>query len=201
MTSHTELARQVRDRLSSMNDGQRAMFACAVAERLMRQHEALRPHDQRPFTISLRPLLNAAWAMACGDRLAFDAIKRGLGSFYLSDYCHNDGPEGPDDADDDAAAAVLYAAEYAMHGCLEFAACAAGRGSDAADVADQDAGAPPGADSPGELAREEFRRQLADLDFLEQHADDLRFTRLGRDIDTITRLEQDVKAPLSTVRR
>jgi hypothetical protein len=136
--------------------------------------------------------------MACGDQTEFSAIKLGLGEFYLSAYCHNDGQDGPADADESAAAAVLYAAEFAMHGCLEFAVSAGLRGEEAADQAgwDSDEELDEDADED-ELVYAELRRQLADLDLIAKYADDLRYVRLGRDIDTISRLRRDLKAQFS----
>jgi len=198
MTMWQELSARVNGRLRAMNDGQQAMFACAVAERLMRRHEALPEQSQQAFTLALRPLLDASWNMACGDQTSFTEIKRALGEFYLSDYCHNDGQDGPDDADDSAAAAVIYAAEFAMHGCLEFATWAGLRGEEAADQAgwDSDEELDEDADED-ELIHIELRRQLEDLDLIERHADDLRYVRNGRDIATISRLHQEVQAALS----
>jgi hypothetical protein len=41
MSLWQELSGSVGRRLSDMNDGQRGMFACAVAERLLSRHEML----------------------------------------------------------------------------------------------------------------------------------------------------------------
>lgn len=73
--------------------------------------------------MSLRPLLDAVWAGALGDTSAFGAIKSGLGTFYLSEYCHSD---GPDYAQGPAAASVL-------HGCTDFALFASCESLEAAD--------------------------------------------------------------------
>jgi hypothetical protein len=198
MSRWQELSANVYQRLADMNNGQQAMFACAVAERLLSRHEALPSEQQAEFTIGLRPLLNAAWDMACGDQTQFTSLKRGLGEFYLSDYCHDDGQDGPNDADESAAAAILYAAEFAMHGCLEFAAVAGLRGEEAADEArytstEQLA---EGAEEDA-LVHEELERQLVDLDLIAHYADDLRYTGLGCDIDTISRLRREVRDRLS----
>ena len=56
-----------------------------------------------------------------------------MGHYYLSDYCHNDGQDGPDDADDKPAAAILYAALCYLHMRPTFAASVATRAIDAAD--------------------------------------------------------------------
>ncbi|MGW3601030.1 hypothetical protein [Streptomyces sp. NPDC005146] len=69
------------------------------------------------------PLLDAVWAGALGDTSAFRAIKSGLGTFYLGEYCHND---GPDYAQGPAAASVL-------HGCTDFALFASCESLEAAD--------------------------------------------------------------------
>jgi hypothetical protein len=198
LTVWQEMSARVHEQLRAMNDGQQAMFACAVAERLMRRHEALPEKDQQAFTLGLRPLLDAAWNMACGDQTAFTEIKRALGEYYLSEYCHNDGQDGPDDADESAAAAAIYAAEFAMHGCLEFATWAGLRGEEAADQAgwDSDEELDEDADE-NELIHIELSRQLEDLDLIGRHADDLRYARNGRDIATISRLHSEVKAALS----
>jgi len=60
MTVWQELNTRVHERLRAMNDGQQAMFSCAVAERLMRRHKALPEQDQQAFTLALRPLLDAS---------------------------------------------------------------------------------------------------------------------------------------------
>lgn len=95
MSLGQELSASVRRRLTDMTDGQQAMFACAVAERLLSRHEGLPAERQWEFTVSLRPLLDADWDMACGDQTRFTVLKQGLGEFYLSEYCHNDGQDGP----------------------------------------------------------------------------------------------------------
>lgn len=104
------LGDQVRSRVEAADKGTAVAFAAATAERLMR----LDPH-RRPFTESLRPLLDLVWRAASGDQTAFKPIAVALGEYYIGEYCHNDGQHGPDDADDDPAAAILYAAECYFH--------------------------------------------------------------------------------------
>jgi hypothetical protein len=198
MTLWQELSASVRERLRSMNDGQQSMFACAVAERLMQRHEALPEEDRRPFTLTLRPLLDACWSMACGDQTRFSAIKQALGEFYLSDYCHNEGQTGPDDADECAAAAVLLAAHFAMHGCAQFAVWAGLRGEEASDNAGWDSDGELDEDThEDELVHVELRRQLQDLDLIDRYADELKYVRNGRDTATIDRLQSEVGAVLA----
>lgn len=190
-----DLDARVSERLTAVSDGERVLFAVAVAERLMRTHERLPSEDQFGFTLSLRPLLNALWEAALGDSTAFVEVKRGLGSFYLSDFCHNEGQDGPDDADDSAAAAVLHAAEAYMHGCADFAIWVSGRAVEAIDQlmyeSDDD-----GNNLEQSLA-DELRRQLRDLDRIAVFAREVEHARMGLSIDTTARLREALHEPLS----
>ncbi|MGX1915611.1 hypothetical protein ACWIID_43435 [Streptomyces phaeochromogenes] len=78
-------------------------------------------------------MLNSVWEGVLGDSTAFSAVKRGVGEYMLSEYCHNDGQDGPDDADESAAAAALYAAHAYLFGCQEFAAWTSSRAVEAID--------------------------------------------------------------------
>ena len=122
------LSLQVRSRLLAADAGTAVAFAAITAERLMR----LDPQGL-PFTRSLRPLLDLVWRAAAGDQTAFKPIAVTLGEFYRSEYCHNDRQDGPDDADDDPAAAALFAAKCYLHGEPVFAAHVAGRAIDAVE--------------------------------------------------------------------
>ncbi|WP_143120514.1 hypothetical protein [Actinacidiphila alni] len=191
-----ELDASVAARLAAASEGERAVFAAGVAERLLRAHEALPPAERRPFTVGTRPLLDAVWAGALGDTAAFTDVKRALGTHYLSDYFHNLGQDGPDDADENAAAAVIAAAETYLHGCADFAVRAGGRAVEAADAwdgAERDAYA----DDPEEALAEEVRRQLRDLDLIATHAPTLRRARFGLPPATVTALRAALHAPLS----
>lgn len=128
MSEWQRLRAEVTSQLSRANAGSAAAFAVITAERLMRLD-----HQRRPFTQGLRPLLDLIWRAAAGDSTAFKPIAVALGHFYLSDYCHNDGQDGPDDADDDPAAAILYAALCYLHMRPTFAASVATRAIDAVD--------------------------------------------------------------------
>lgn len=133
MDTWRELSALVEERLKAVSSGERGVFAAGVAERLMSWHEALPEDEQAPFTLSLRPLLNSVWEGVLGDSTAFSAVKRGVGEYMLSEYCHNDGQDGPDDADESAAAAALYAAHAYLFGCQEFAAWTSSRAVEAID--------------------------------------------------------------------
>jgi hypothetical protein len=197
LTAWKELTATVAARLSAASAGERIIFAAGVAERLMQAHEALPAEDQREFTLNLRPLLNAVWEAALGDSTAFHEIKQALGAFYLSEYCHNEGQDGPDDADESAAAAVLHAGEAYMHGCSDFAVWVSHRGVEAVDELLNNGDVY--AEDPDEVVADELRRQLRDLDLIATHSSELRHARMGLDIDTTARLRETLLPPLSKV--
>lgn len=218
-----ELDATVATRLAAASEGERAVFATGTAERLLRAHEALPPSVRRPFTIGLRPLLDAVWTGALGDAAAFAEVKRAVAAHYMSEHFHNsgqdgpDGPDGPDDAEELAAAAVLCAALTYLHGCDDFAVRAGGLaveavragdalpgphgdgadGADGADAADAAGDGGGHADDPEELLAEEVRRQLRDLDLVAGHADALRRARFGLAPAVTARLREALRGPLS----
>ncbi|MGW0332055.1 hypothetical protein ACWD0J_09330 [Streptomyces sp. NPDC003011] len=189
----------MKDRLEAASSSERAVFAAGVAERLLSWHEALPEDEQAPFTLSMRPLLDSVWEGVLGDSTAFTAINRAVATYMLSDYCHNDGQDGPDDADEPAAAAVLYAAHAYLYGCTDFAVWASGRAVDAVDqrleyLAEQEEDDLP---DPDEALIGELQRQLRDLDLIAERSADLRHAKFGLPIDTSVRLRVELRAPLS----
>lgn len=175
------LGDQVRARIQGVDGGTAVAFAAITAERLMRLDE-----QRQPFTESLRPLLDLVWRAAAGDQAAFKPIAVTLGEFYISEYCHNDGQDGPDDADDDPAAAILYAAECYFHGMGLFAVLVASRAIDAANYRAEHASESYAGDghldfeATAEIAMAaEARQQLSDLDALMPYAAQLSRARLG----------------------
>ncbi|MER7698768.1 MULTISPECIES: hypothetical protein [unclassified Streptomyces] len=200
MDAWRDLSALVEERLKAVSSGERAVFAAGVAERLMSRHEALPEDEQAPFTVSLRPLLHSVWEGVLGDSTAFAAVKRGVGEYLLSVYCHNDGQDGPDDADESAAAATLYAAHAYLFRCQEFAAWTSGRAVEAIDqhleyLAGREEDELPDADA---AIASELQRQLRDLELIARHSKDLRHAGLGLPIDTSVRLRAELRAPLSS---
>ncbi|MFF7889853.1 hypothetical protein ACH40F_55455 [Streptomyces sp. NPDC020794] len=195
MPAWRDLEADLAQRLADASDGERAVFCAGVSERLMRTHAALPAHVQRPFTLRLRPLLDAVWAAGLGDTSAFDAVKRGLGAFYLSEYCHSNGADGPDDAREPAAAAVLDAARAYMHGCCDFALFTSGAALEATTGVPREDD--PLTQDPEELRASELLRQLRDLDRIALHAADLRRARFGLAGATTDRLRRELQAALS----
>ncbi|MEV0876610.1 hypothetical protein AB0I85_02100 [Micromonospora echinofusca] len=183
MTDWRTLSEQVRSRVLAANAGTAVAFAALTAERLMR----LDPQGL-PFTQGLRPLLDLVWRAAAGDQTAFKPIAVALGGFYMSEYCHNDGQTGPADADDDPAAATLFAAECFLHAEPVFAAHVAGRAIDAADYrVELGSGDYTGDEAigfdPDAAIGAEVRQQLADLDALAPYATKLSHARFGLPVD------------------
>ncbi|MDX2391058.1 hypothetical protein ACIPY6_33570 [Streptomyces sp. NPDC090054] len=199
MNTWQELSTSVEERLTAMSSSERGIFAAGTAERLLSWHEALPEEDRAPFTMSLRPLLNSVWAGSLGDSTAFTAVKRGVAEYMLSEYCHNDGQDGPEDADDNAAAATLYAAHAYLFECRDFAVWTSRRAVDAVDehleyLAEQEEDLP----DLDEATIAELQRQLRDLDLIKTHSKDLRLAGLGLPIDTSIRLRVELRAPLSS---
>lgn len=200
MDTWQELSALVEERLKSVSSGERRVFAAGVAERLMSWHEALPADEQAPFTLSLRPLLNSVWEGALGDSTAFSTVNRGVAEYMLSEYCHNDGQDGPDDADESAAAAALYAAHAYLFGCQDFAIWTSMRAVEAIDqhlqyLAEMEEDELP-VDTDEALASE-LRRQLRDLDLIANFSKELRYSSTGLPIDTSIRLRVELRAPLS----
>ncbi|MCS0636676.1 hypothetical protein NX801_13610 [Streptomyces sp. LP05-1] len=199
MGAWQELSTLVKGRLEAASSSERSVFAAGVAERLMSRREALPEDEQAPFTTGLRPLLNSVREGALGDSTAFAAVNRGVAEYMLSDYCHNDGQDGPDDADEAAAAAVLFAAHAYLFGCADFAVWASSRAVDAVDqhreyLTEQEEQDPP---DPDEALIAELRRQLHDLDLIAARAAELRHAKFGLPIDASIRLRVELRAPLS----
>jgi hypothetical protein len=187
---------EVLARLSGADPGVAAAFSAITAERLMR----LDP-QRLPFTQSLRPLLDLVWRAITGDSTAFKPIAVALSEFYISEYWHNDGQDGPSDADDDPAAAILYAAECYMHRQPVFATSVANRAIDAADyrvelaseryVEDEDVDFEVEADDAMIL---EAQQQLADLSALDPLAEQLNRAYFGLPSAERERLEAQLRA-------
>jgi hypothetical protein len=110
-------------------------------------------------------------------------VSEALRAFHHSPFDHADGPDGPNDADDDTAAASIYAAECYLSGDTQPACSAAERAIDAAfNIAQKElqldsnefrwaptAEPPPLAkESMHPAVQAELRKQLAALVELEQ---------------------------------
>lgn len=198
MDTWQSLSVSVEERLAAVTPGERGVFAAGVAERLMSWHEALPEEERAPFTMSLRPLLNSLWKGVLGDSTAFTAVARGVADYMLSDYCHNDGQDGPGDADESAAAATLHAAHAYLFGCNDFAVWASRRAAEAVEerleyLAEHEEDVP----EPDEALISELQRQLSDLGLIANHAKQLRHAGLGLPIDTSIRLRVELRTPLS----
>ncbi|MET7654711.1 hypothetical protein [Streptomyces sp. NPDC005486] len=196
MATWRELEAELASRLAHASLDERVVFAVGVAERLMRVQEALPGDEQAEYTLGLRPLLNALWEAALGNPAAFGEIKHGMGEYLLSDYCHNDGPDGAGDADEPAAAAVLHTAAAYLFGAGDLATVVSGCAVEAAD--ERSTTVDGHADAPDEVLAAELHRQLQDLALITRHSGSLRHAGLGLDIETSTRLHRELRIPLSS---
>lgn len=198
MAAWRELEAEVANRLADASPDERIVFAVGVAERLMRAQEALPAGEQAEYTLGLRPLLNALWEVALGNSTAFGEIKHGMGEYLLSEYCHNDGQDGPGDADEPAAAAVLYSAVAYLFGTGDLASVVSGRAVEAVDerLNPEDSHA----DDPDGVLAGELHRQLHDLDLIGRHSGSLRHASLGLDLETSDRLHRVLRIPLSSIK-
>ena len=158
------------------------LFATATAERLMRAHEALPEDEQAAYTLGWRPVLDRIWEWASGDRRAYDDVSRAVAEYLVSPQNHVDGQDGPSEADEDAAAAAIAAAECCTHAYPAFAEAVGNRALDAAYYrACEDerwkASHPELSDLAQDLAhplvQNEIARQRADLEFLLANMDRL----------------------------
>jgi hypothetical protein len=175
---------EVGDRLKKLRKGPRTAFALACADRLLRWHEHLRKTEQNDFSLSWRPVLDEMWpGLATDSEEVQKHVRRALDTFHAGPYDHDDGPDRPDDADEDAAASCIYACQCYLTGDVESACWSASRAVDLAfRLAGEELKLDPNdfewdpAAAPMPLAREamhpavqeELRRQVSDLELLER---------------------------------
>ena len=120
---------QAEDRLQRLRAEARAAFAVLCAQRLMDAHRQLPRSEQRPFTLSWAPVLQEIWAGLSdpNDLSAKADVEGHLNAYYEGPFNHDLGEDGPEDADDDAAAGSIYAAQAFCHGDVKSARWAASR--------------------------------------------------------------------------
>jgi hypothetical protein len=124
-----DVQEQIRARLDQLLPQARKAFALSCADRLMRTHESQPPDDQRPFTLGWRPTLNAMWeGLAVESEDSASQVKAALDAFHSSEF---DAQDGPDDADEDAAASSIYACECYLSGDQQMAYWASARAIEA----------------------------------------------------------------------
>ena len=179
-----DVQREIGERLARLSHSARKAFALACAERLLRWHEHLPDEEKRTFTLSWRPLLEVMWPGLENDsEECRHRVSQALEAFRAGPYDHDQGQDGPDDADEDAAASCVYAAECYLAGDVQSARWSAERAVDVAfRLADEALRLDPNdfvwdpAAEPMPLAKEamhaavqaELNTQLSDLDLLER---------------------------------
>jgi hypothetical protein len=89
-------------------------IGASCAERLLSSHLRLPEGEQQPFTVGCRRPLDCIWSvLASGPESPglSEEIRQWLNAFYTGPLNHDEGQDGPNDADHDPAAASIYAAE------------------------------------------------------------------------------------------
>jgi hypothetical protein len=124
-------ARRMLERMAGL---QRAGYAVAAAERLLREDERLPARERPPHVTTWRPVLDAIWRGLAGDRLATREVAAAMARFYVSPDFYDRRHDDPADGHDHTIMAACYAAECFLHGCLDFACWAGWRGFDAATL-------------------------------------------------------------------
>ena len=137
MTGKTGSVDPVGARLSALPTWARhrglILYAVAPAQRLMDFHDSMQKTEQREYSGTWRPVLEAIWSYAAGNDAAWYPISHAVGHYLLSPQNHIEGQDGPNDADQDEVAATIFAANAVIHGLVGFAELAAGRATDAID--------------------------------------------------------------------
>lgn len=109
-------------------------LAAACAERLLHRHLQGPVQSQRPFTVSCRHPLDCVWGVLAAQPDPSDLrveVELWLQGYYDSPLNHNLGQDGPNDADDDPAAATIFAVESLVKNCVKSSTAAMGRVIDA----------------------------------------------------------------------
>ena len=201
-----------RRMLERMGPLERTAFAAAAADRVLREDERLPPRERPAYLADWRPALDAVWQVLAGENAAIRQVATAVARCYLGPVFHTRRYDDPTDAVGNAVMASLYAAECALHGCVDFAAWAGWRSFDAATL--QAAADPMWPHRrPAEVSlyawelahpavQAELDHQLADLELLGVDGPALGETRAERE-SLLTRLRTgdvavDAAAPAET---
>jgi hypothetical protein len=113
----------------------RAAFAVLCAQHIMDSHLRAPSSEQQLFTLSWVPVLDEIWAGLSdpNNSTAKAAVESHLKTFYEGPFNHNLGEDGPHDADEDATAGSIYAAETFCYDDVQSARWAASRLIDSTD--------------------------------------------------------------------
>lgn len=130
-----DVVNQSEDRLRRLQPESRAAFAVLCAQRVMDSHLRLPASEQQSFTLSWAPVLQEIWAGLCNPNniSAKATVASHLSALYDGPFNRDLGEGGPHDADEDAAAASIYAAQTYCHDDLQSAKWAASRVIDSID--------------------------------------------------------------------
>src|SRR5258708_4001250 len=102
---YQDVQAEIGKRLERLAPACRGAFAVACVNRLMKRHEQLPMKEQLEFTLGQRPVLAAMWLGLHGLSVeATQKVRESLAAFHSSPYDHDQGQDGPNDADEHAAA-------------------------------------------------------------------------------------------------
>lgn len=102
----------VTDRIEGLPDGARVAIAASAAQRLMDDHLNEPEERRRQFTVGWAPALSLIWQLVLAPNPEADkALRSQLEGYYSGPYCHELGDDALPGADEDAAAAAIYAVE------------------------------------------------------------------------------------------
>lgn len=160
-------------RISRLPNSARVAIAVGAAQRLMDDQRSLPEEQQNEFVISWAPALALTWRTLLSPTPEIDrALRDLLDEYYSGPYCHELEDEALPGADEDAAAAAIYAVEAHCRQSAKSACSGALRLLTAADMRMEpfikDRKAPETEDLRVQAEQEEIDRLNAALDILER---------------------------------
>jgi len=113
-------------RISRLPETARAVIAAGAAWRLMRNHLDLPESLQIDFVLTWSEVVSMLWeSVTDSGGEVRRVLSTKLEDYYLGPYCHKLGEDALPGADEDAAAAAIYAVEAYCTGNVKDAVCAA----------------------------------------------------------------------------
>lgn len=130
-----ERCESVEKRINSLPRPGRAAIAVSAAQRLMKEHLVALEDQTSTFTVGWAPYLDLIWRVLSSPSEVLDRdIRDKLDDYYSGPFCHELGEDALDGADEDAAAAAIYAVEAYCQGTAKSATSGTLRLLSAADM-------------------------------------------------------------------
>jgi len=113
-------------RIGALPEPARAVIAAGAAWRLMREHLELPEHLRMDFTVTWANVVSMLWEdVASSSEHVKRVLDTKIQEYYSGPYCHELAEDALPGAEEDAAAAAIYAAEAYCTGNAKHAVCAA----------------------------------------------------------------------------